>query len=505
MEREPRVPKNEKPTKEIIIIGAGIAGLSAGIYACRNGYDATIYESHYLPGGMCTAWQREGFIFEGCLSFVGLMGSSPSHSLYPLWRELGVVPNMRMIDRDIFHTFRDKSGRTLILYSDADRLEKELLCLSPSDAKEIKALCKAIKQYSWFIRRTGKNPFRLVTKAAGMLGAIPLLKEYGSMNLADYAARFADPLIRYAITNLFVYPDFSCIAVFFFLAGAHIKSSGYPQGSSLVLAKAIERTLLGLNGRVEYRKKVKRIVVKDGRATGIELEDGTARHADIIVSAADGHATLFDMLEDRYTTLALRERYATQPVFPPFIQVSLGVNRDMSGTPHAVKVQTAVPFEVAGQTHQTLWYHHYAFDPTLAAQGKTSVTVWYPSDLAWWQKLGYPSEEYKVEKKKVLDATIVQLERILPGISSQIETSDVATPLTTFRYTNNWKAALGFMMTKSNAATMYARPEYSLPGLDNFYMIVQWVKGLGVPTAAVTGKEVIQRICRADGRKFKAE
>ena len=73
-----------------------------------------------------------------------------------------------------------------------------------------------------------------------------------------------------------------------------------------------------------------------------------------------------------------------------------------------------------------------------------------------------------------------------------------------YSVTRRWQAALGFMMTKSNAATMYARPEYSLPGLDNFYMIGQWVKGLGVPTAAVTGKEVIQRICRADGEKFKA-
>jgi phytoene dehydrogenase-like protein len=53
--------------KSIIIIGAGMAGLSAGIYARRNGYDVTLYESHFLPGGMCTAWQRQGFTFEGGL------------------------------------------------------------------------------------------------------------------------------------------------------------------------------------------------------------------------------------------------------------------------------------------------------------------------------------------------------------------------------------------------------------------------------------------------------
>lgn len=490
--------------KKIIIIGAGIAGLSAGIYARKNGYDATIYESHFVPGGMCTAWRRKGFTFEGCLHFLGIVGSSPAHAYYRIWKDLGAVPDTSIIHHDVFQTFRDKSGRTLNIYTNADRLKKELLSLSPADEKEINALCTAIKRYSCFIRTAGKNPFRFIANVAGILGAIPLLKKYGSMNLADYAARYTNPLIRYAFTNIFIHPDFSCIAIFFFLAGMHIRASGFPQGGSLPFARMIERTFLGLNGKIEYKKKVKRIVVEDGQATGIELDDGMVEKADIIISAADGHATLFDMLEDKFTTPALRERYATQPVFPPFIQVSLGMNRDMSGTPHVVKVQTAVPFLIAGQTQQALWYHHSAFDPTMAPHGKTSVTVLYPSDLAWWEKLGYPSEEYKAEKKKILDATIVQLEQILPGISSQIETSDVATPFTWFRYTNNWQAALGFMMTKTNAATMYAKPEYSLPGLANFYMIGQWVKSLGVPTAAITGRDVIRKICKEDRRKFKA-
>jgi uncharacterized protein with NAD-binding domain and iron-sulfur cluster len=42
--------------KKIIIIGAGMAGLSAGCYARMNGYEAEIYESHSLPGGLCAAW-----------------------------------------------------------------------------------------------------------------------------------------------------------------------------------------------------------------------------------------------------------------------------------------------------------------------------------------------------------------------------------------------------------------------------------------------------------------
>jgi phytoene dehydrogenase-like protein len=505
MERETTVSKNGADRKKIIIIGAGIAGLSAGIYARRNGYDATIYESHRLPGGLCTAWKRKGFTFEGCMHYVGLVGSSPTHTFYQQWQELGVLPGTKMFHHDVFHTFQDSSGRTLNICTDVNRLEKELLSLSPPDAQEIKALCTAVRRYAWFIRTTGKNPLRLVARAAGILRAIPLLRKYGDMNMGEYAARFNDPLIRYALAYLFGYPDFACTNIFFFLAGLHIKATGFPQGSSLALARTIESTFLELGGKIAYRKKVKRIQVQDGRATGIELDDGAVAQAGVIISAADGHATLFDMLEDKFTTPALRERFATQPLYPPFIQVSLGLNRNLSGAPHAVKVQTAAPFELAGRAQQTLWYQHYAFDPTMAPPGKTALTVIYPSELAWWEKLGYQNEAYKAEKKKILDTTLAQLEQVLPGISSQVEVSDVSTPFTTLRYTHNWQAALGFMMTKTLAAEMVMNPQYSLPGLGGFYMSGMWVKGFGVPMAAASGKEVVQKICQADGKKFRAE
>ncbi len=49
------------------------------------------------------------------------------------------------------------------------------------------------------------------------------------------------------------------------------------------------------------------------------------------------------------------------------------------------------------------------------------------------------------------------------------------------------------------------KPRYALPGLDNFYMTGLWVKGFGAPMAAVSGKDVIREICKADGKKFVIE
>jgi phytoene dehydrogenase-like protein len=53
--------------KSIIIIGAGIAGLSAGCYGQMNGYRVRIFEQEAGPGGLCTSWQRKRFTINGGL------------------------------------------------------------------------------------------------------------------------------------------------------------------------------------------------------------------------------------------------------------------------------------------------------------------------------------------------------------------------------------------------------------------------------------------------------
>ena len=73
--------------KEIIIVGAGISGLSAGCYAQMNGYKTAIYEMNKIPGGLCTAWQRKGFTFDISMHMLTGSVSGPYHKM---WEELGV-------------------------------------------------------------------------------------------------------------------------------------------------------------------------------------------------------------------------------------------------------------------------------------------------------------------------------------------------------------------------------------------------------------------------------
>lgn len=130
--------------KKVIIIGAGIAGLTAGVYARQNGFDVTIYESHAIPGGASTSWKRKGYLFEGGMHW--LTGSSPKTALHKLWREIGALDDGTVIyNRDPFLAF-EHGGKTAFLYRDIDKLQAHLTILSPEDEKEITRLCRDLKK-----------------------------------------------------------------------------------------------------------------------------------------------------------------------------------------------------------------------------------------------------------------------------------------------------------------------------------------------------------------------
>ncbi len=96
-------------SKKVIIIGAGIAGLSAGCYLQLNGCDTEIFELHNIPGGLCTSWKRGNYIFDGCIH--RLVGSSPANNHYYLWNELIDMKTLKFVDYRQYIRVEDKNGQ----------------------------------------------------------------------------------------------------------------------------------------------------------------------------------------------------------------------------------------------------------------------------------------------------------------------------------------------------------------------------------------------------------
>ncbi len=496
--------------KSILIIGGGIAGLAAGCYAQMNGYNSLIVELHSLPGGLCTSWQRNGYTFDGCIHW--LVGSGEGKLMSNLWKELGALEGKQIVNHAEYLHYTGRDGRTLIFYTDVNRLEHHLLELAPEDSRMIRTMADAIRKLSRF-NPPQADPRKLTMAIQAllslprMLPIISLFKKYGAMTLEEFTAQFQSPLLQAAFPALVMnIPDFPALAVLMMLAYMNDRNAGYPLGGSLRFAQNIEKRYLNLGGEIRYKSRVEKILVENGRAVGVRLEDGRELRGDVIISAADGYATIFKMLEGKYVNDEIRGYYRELSIFRPLVQVSLGVKCDLSDRPHMAMYPLEQPINIAGEERSFIGVKHFCYDSSLAPQGKSVIEVMYPCNYDYWKPFEAEPERYDAEKKQVALTILGQLERIIPGIQAQVEVIDVATPLTYERYTGNWQGSMeGWQLTPHTMAMQMAGKAMSktLPGLENFFMIGQWVEpGGGVPTAANSARNALQLICQRDGRTF---
>ena len=199
-----------------------------------------------------------------------------------------------------------------------------------------------------------------------MFPFLRLMSKWKKITVQDYAQRFSDPFLRDALPLLGDLPDFPMAAVIMILAWMHRKSAGYPQGGSLEFSRSIERRYLDLGGEIHYRSPVSEIMVEHDKAVGVRLADGTEHRSDITISAADGHATIFDMLGGKYINDKIRGYYDDLPMFPPLIHVALGVARSFEGLPAAVIYPLDEPVTIGGREHKHI----------SASRSATSIQRW---------------------------------------------------------------------------------------------------------------------------------
>jgi phytoene dehydrogenase-like protein len=485
----------------LLVIGAGIGGLSTGCYAQMNGFRTTILEMGTGPGGVCTSWHRRGYTFDGCIH--NLAGTSPMSVFHGLWRELGVVPAVRMHAYDELVRVERPDGPPLIIYTNLDRLQRHLKELAPADSVVVDELIAAARDFAGFdlLGLALAGPLERL-RALRML---PMLLRYGSMTLERLAERFTDPFLRRALPSLiYDWPQSPVMMLLTFLSRADIGDFGWPVGGSIALARAMEQRLRALGGEIRYHARVQSILVENDRAVGVQLADGSVLRADVVVSNANGHATIFDMLQGRYTSAAIRSYYgAPDDHIEMGIHVSLGIARALPPEPHAIVLPLDAPVMIADALRHRLYVEPFGFDPGFAPPGKTALKVVMATGFAYWQELARTPERYQAEKARIAERVIGLLARRFPGLQDQVEVVDVATPITTQRHTGNAHGYHAPISAMARALFTGRRLSQTLPGLARFYMVGQWAGVAGVPLVAAMGRDVAAAICRDHRRPFR--
>ncbi|MFC2000912.1 phytoene desaturase family protein [Chloroflexota bacterium] len=493
--------------KKVIIIGAGLAGLSAGCYARMNGYQSHIFEHHTRPGGVAATWKRKDYLIDGGIHW--LLGYKPGQASYEIYRQLGALPVSPCLELPTYAHFVDEvTGQSIEITGDLERLASELKAISPADSKIIDDLidgARWLQGHDLFETAMSKPPELMgpLTGMRAMWGLRQMFKYFTgryAQAVTDYTKKVQDPWLRRVVENLFL-PEAPVWFILMLLALLADGQIGLLEGGSLEFALAIERRYRELGGQVTYKATVEEIIVEHGQAVGVKLADGSEHRADVVVSAADGYSTIFEMLGGRYVNKRIESRYRDWKLFRPVVMVSFGVGREFRNEPSMSIILLKQPFKVGHQDIEAISLRIFNYSSSFSPPGKTVIQAMFETEWDFWNELRRNRPRYEAEKERVAREVLERLETHHPGLSSLVEVTDVATPHTTWRYTKNHRGAFEGWLPSAKVIT--TNVERTLPGLSSFYMAGQWVMpGGGVPACLYSGRHVVQILCQQDKRPF---
>ena len=492
--------------KSIIIIGAGLAGLATGCYGRMNGYQTRIFEHHHDPGGVAKAWKHGDYLIDGGIHY--LMGHRPGQSCYGLYRELGIIQKCRFPDMmEYVHFIDEVSGNRVSFTNDLEKLSRDLKKIAPEDSRVIDEFIAGIRA----MQKT--DILSLMETPMEFMGMFGLLKQIWQLrrSLRYFSGIYSKPIWEFAkvarneslrrmLAHLFL-PEMPAWFMLFLLGLLANRQMGLLEGGCADFTASILERYKNLGGEIFYDSTIKEVLVENNRAVGVRLENGAEHRADVVVSAADGRSTVFKMLGGRYIGGKIKDCYDNWKTLCPLVTISFGVNREFANEAAHNFILLKENMTIGNVTIDGFPLRFFNYSDKFAPPGKTVVQVLLITDWKYWKDLLENRERYEAEKKRVTAETLARLESHYPGITSQVEVTDIATPYTTWRYTLNHEGA--FMGWSPTAKALRSPLPKTLPGLDNFYMAGQWVMpGGGVPPCLYSGRHVIQILCKRDGKKF---
>lgn len=499
----------EDKIEKIIIIGAGISGLTAGIYGQKNGYVTEIFEKNPVAGGLCATWKRDNMLIDGCIHW--MTGTKEGTEIRSMWDDLKAFKTEDIIHPDNFGSVKYKDT-VVTFWCDLNRLEKELIEISPEDKKLIKRVVYMIYKIQNMPLPTDipLSAMSVWRKIKFVFSVFPYLKMYSytrKYQRDEFAKKFKSPALRYAFSNI-IPGDGNLYSTLYVYGTVALRNGGVLKGGSGALINNMVKSYQDCGGMIHYNSEIKRIIIKNNRATGIELKNGQIVEADHIIAACDVSQT-YNLIERKYNIKSYSKRFANPAVYPTpsCIYISMKANRkeyEKLGISHVFLFETQ-SFMAGKREYNCVPVRCYSFDDTFTSGDDVLLTTLLHQsnvDYSYWNDLYSDRKRYLEEKNRIAKMVLERIEKQFPTLKGKIKVIDVATPKTYNRYTNAYKGAYMPFAYTSKGSIYYSNGKFK--NLKGLQLATQWcVLPGGVPIAMMSGKFAIQRILKESHKWYK--
>lgn len=427
----------------VVVVGAGIGGLTAAALLAEAGVRVTVLEAHDRPGGFCSSWDRRVRLRDGTVGRFtfdagvhDVSGTRPDGPVGHLLRTVGVADRVRWqpVSRGIV-----RNGALQPLPGDAAGLAALIAREHPGSPAGAAAFLEEMRGvYRDLYRGCAETGLPHIPRSVAAMRAYPLecpqafrWQDRGFLEMLEHYV--PDPGARALLSSLTGYlsdrperlgaTQMAPIFGYFFDGGA------YPEGGSQRLADALVEAIHAKGGEVRLRTPVRRILVDDGRAAGVETMDGERIAAAAVISNADARRTLLELVGEEHLPAGRADQYrALCPSTSAFlVTLALDFRPELPAMTFLRDAGMALALPSA-------------HDASLAPPGCASLTLMRldPAGGTWDRS----APDYRARKAREGDAMIAGAAALIPDLERHILHRQEASAATFARYAHTTDGAI---------------------------------------------------------------
>ncbi|HSB66202.1 MAG TPA: NAD(P)/FAD-dependent oxidoreductase [Anaerolineales bacterium] len=441
---------------KIVIIGSGMAGLTAGAYLAKAGHDVTVFEQFDSPGGVTATVRQDGFGWD--IGPLLLEGFAPGDKGRIILEELGVSDQVPVVQEDrglsmgefaiwkpkeyegpywrreqlkvLFPAERDALDHYYLFY---DQMIK-LMGLARRSETALGLASLWIKIQMWLAFQTVKAKANWnASQLMDYYFKSPVLKTLFLGIVADFVTAPSEfPALGVPSIHLETAFD-KRIPTY---PGTHSAQTAYTYilNGCQKLVDATMGVILDKGGKVLTNHTVKRIMVENGRATGVELAGGYIEPADLVLTSGGMKEVFFDLVGREYLSADFIQQIEANRMMESVLMVQLGIDFDPRAYQpaalcyyyHTQDLEGAVKRLRSGDYHEGkegfLIYIPSLHSPSLAPGSKYAVTVYTVApdslDRGSWSE----------RREELADKLVIEAERYIPGLRQHTLTRLILTP-----------------------------------------------------------------------------
>jgi len=493
---------------DVIIIGAGLSGLTAGALLAKRGLKVLLFDKAYNPGGSCGTFKRDGVLFDQGSSMLfgfGEKGFNPHRFVFDSLEE-----PISMIKHDLLYVVRFRDT-PIPFHADLDRFIEELGKVFPTERENLRRFYSDLSVLYQHVMMENKqfttpdetDPRKALKSMLAHPKSYLKFLSYLNRNVESVLHKyFRDPgLFQFfdKLTSTYCYTttaESPAVLAAVMFVDNHLGGSYYPCGSTVFLTGKLEKVIEENGGSLMMESEVVKILFSGRRAIGVELKDGTKHFADDVVYSG----TLWNLMEKLIEPVLLKAKEIKwvkkiEPTYPSIVLYTLVDQR--------VIPENTVPVEMLGgnpdriDESEVTVYLPSIDDRTVCPEGTHVVLAIGPSLEKWDRN---EAKDYREKKRREQERLLSVLERRFPEIRTGLRFAEVATPLTIERYTNKNNGSVAGPKQKLGQH-MFKRLHTRSRWDHLFFCGESTVMGTGTPAVTVSGLSAANAILKDRNRE----